>query len=99
MLYSEYYGWEPRITNDDMVEFLEICLKKAGADSMITPREMLRDYLTVLNILMQNPDADFMTVVGKSTASVGAENVLKDTDKPQNAAMADNSDILDVLEF
>lgn len=99
VLYSEYYGWEPRITNDDMVEFLEICLKKSGADSMITPREMLRDYLTVLNILMQNPDADFMTVVGKSTASVGAENVLKDTDKPQNAAMADNSDILDVLEF
>ena len=33
---------------------------------MITPREMLRDYMTVLNILMQNPDAKFSDVVGKS---------------------------------
>jgi hypothetical protein len=33
---------------------------------MITPREMLRDYMTVLNILMQNPDAKFADVVGTS---------------------------------
>ena len=31
---------------------------------MITPREVLRDYMTVLNILMQNPDANFDDVVG-----------------------------------
>ena len=31
---------------------------------MITPREMLRDYMTVLNILMQNPEAKFDDVVG-----------------------------------
>ena len=33
---------------------------------MITPREMLRDYMTVLNILMQNPNADFGDVVGSA---------------------------------
>ena len=33
---------------------------------MITPREMLRDYMTVLNILMQNPDASFEQVVGSA---------------------------------
>ena len=49
-----------------MVRFLEICLSRAGADSMITPREMLRDYMTVLNILMQNPDATFEEVVGSA---------------------------------
>lgn len=51
-LYSMYYEWQTRITQDEMVQFLEICLKKAGADAMITPREMLRDYMTVLNIMM-----------------------------------------------
>ena len=30
---------------------------------MITPREMLRDYMTVLNILMQNPDKSFSDIV------------------------------------
>ena len=31
---------------------------------MITPREMIRDYISVLNILYQNPNADFASVVG-----------------------------------
>ena len=49
-LYAQHYGSEPRITEAQMVQFLQICLGRAGADSMITPREMLRDYMTVLDI-------------------------------------------------
>ena len=65
-LYSQYYNWDCRITDEERIEFLNICLARAGADSMITPREMLRDYMTVLNILMQNPDATFEQVVGSA---------------------------------
>ena len=65
-LYAQHYGQEPRITEEQMVQFLQICLGRAGADSMITPREMLRDYMTVLNILMQNPEASFEQVVGSA---------------------------------
>ena len=65
-LYAQNYGQEPRITEEQMVRFLQICLGRAGADSMITPREMLRDYMTVLNILMQNPEATFEQVVGSA---------------------------------
>jgi hypothetical protein len=64
VLYSQYYNWECTVTNEDRSKFLNICLSRAGADSMITPREMLRDYMTVLNILMQNPTAKFDDVVG-----------------------------------
>ena len=63
-LYAQNYDWEPRISEDEMVAFLKICLSRAGANSMITPREMLRDYMTVLNILMQNPTVSFYDVVG-----------------------------------
>lgn len=64
VLYSQYYNWECTVSNEDRLKFLNICLSRAGADSMITPREMLRDYMTVLNILMQNPEAKFDDVVG-----------------------------------
>lgn len=64
VLYSQFYNWECTVTNEDRLRFLNICLSRAGADSMITPREMLRDYMTVLNILMQNPEAKFDDVVG-----------------------------------
>lgn len=65
-LYSQYYNWDCPITDEDKMKFLTICLSRAGADSMITPREMLRDYMTVLNILMQNPDAKFDDIVKTS---------------------------------
>ncbi len=63
-LHAQNYSWEPRITNEDMLTFLKICLERAGADTMITPREIIRDYITVLNILLQNPDTTFSDVVG-----------------------------------
>ena len=49
-----------------MVEFLNISLARTVADSMVTPREMLRDYMTVLNILMQNDNIVFEDVVNKA---------------------------------
>ncbi|MBQ9777859.1 MAG: ATP-binding protein, partial [Clostridia bacterium] len=64
-LYAEYYGVQPRITEAQQLRFLEICMARAGADVMITPREILRDYMTVLNILMQNEDTDFERIVKK----------------------------------
>lgn len=74
-LYSQYYNWDCRVTDADRIEFLNICTSRAGADSMITPREMLRDYMTVLNILMQNPEAQFSDIVGKAvTLSHGDED-------------------------
>jgi hypothetical protein len=46
-----------------MADFLSLCLARAGADEMITPREIIRDYITVLNILIQNDDARFEDIV------------------------------------
>ena len=101
-LYSMYYGWEARITQSEMIDFLNICLAKAGADSMITPREMLRDYMTVLNILMQNEEATFDNVVGKVTLKPeeNEENVSDETASDIFAPSKKlTQDELDVLEF
>ena len=84
-LYSQYYKWECTVTNEEKLKFLNICLSRAGADSMITPREMLRDYMTVLNILMQNPETNFDDVVGShvilKTEEDDEETVPKITSK------------------
>lgn len=63
-LHAEHYGWTPRITEDDPKTFLTAATSAAGADLMITPREIIRDYISVLNILYQNADATFASVVG-----------------------------------
>ena len=88
-LYAQNYGAEPRITEEQMVKFLNICLGRAGADSMITPREMLRDYMTVLNILMQNPDATFEQVVGSAVTLKTDAELAEDTEREQNPQAAE----------
>ncbi len=73
-LYSQNYGCQPLVTEEQMARFLEISLDRAGADNMVTPREMLRDYMTVLNILLQNSDVSFDEVVGGGVFSNENEN-------------------------
>ena len=43
---------------------LALCAGRAGADSMITPREVIREYITVLDVMLQNPQADYYEIVG-----------------------------------
>jgi hypothetical protein len=71
-LYSQNYGCSALVSDEEMVRFLEISLARAGADSMVTPREMLRDYMTVLNILIQNPGVTFEEVVAGINAEADA---------------------------
>jgi hypothetical protein len=96
-LYAQQYGQQPRITEEQMVQFLQICLSRAGADSMITPREMLRDYMTVLNILMQNPEVSFETVVG-SAVTLKTEAQMEE-EREQEATPAPTKVTIDDIDF
>ena len=78
-LHAQNYNWTPRVTDEDMAAFLKICLERAGADTLITPREIIRDYMTVLNILFQNPETTFSDVVGSGVVSL--KHVDNDDDK------------------
>ena len=53
------------LTDEQIEAFVRISTARAGADVLITPREIIRDYLTLLNILRDNPAATFDELVGK----------------------------------
>ena len=69
-LHGQNYNWTPRMTTEEMTVFLRLCLTRAGADAMITPREIIRDFCTVLNILWQNPEATFADVIGQGVITL-----------------------------
>ncbi len=84
-LHAQSHSWQPRVTNEDLAAFLKICLERAGADTMITPREIIRDYMTVLNILLQNPDTTFADVIGSGIVTLAhgeddEDSVIVDSD-------------------
>lgn len=83
-LHSQYYGCEARITAEEQEEFLKLCLSRAGADTMITPREIIRDYISLLNILMQNSDAEASKLINGGAVKLdhgGDPDELTDADK------------------
>ncbi len=87
-LYAMYYGREVPIAEDEMVHFLTLSLASVGADEMITPREMLRDYMTVLNILMQNPGVTFDRVIAGVAQGKETEPKPATEEKKQNQAFS-----------
>lgn len=68
-IHAGYFGWTPTLTESDLVDFLKIEFGRVGADTHLTPREVIRDFIELLDILCQNPDAN----VAELLQSVGGD--------------------------
>ncbi len=102
-LYSMQYGKEDIISDENKLKFLNICLSKQIGNSMITPREILRDYMTVLNILIQNPEVSFDEIVADAVTletdddSDGGDNPPEE--KPVDGSTVRNAKKIDLSLF
>ncbi|MEL1245160.1 ATP-binding protein [Flavobacterium sp. DGU11] len=63
------YKMTTNISDDDILAFMEEMFNKPGASEFLTPREVIRDFLNILNILRQNPDIDKARLFGDITIS------------------------------
>ncbi len=80
-LHEMYYSVRPRITDENLIAFLQLCYDKIGADSLLTPREVIRDFLNILNILHQNPDVAFDDVIKSGAVTLKPD---KETDDEED---------------
>ncbi|MBR7117356.1 MAG: ATP-binding protein [Clostridia bacterium] len=65
-LYAEREGVsEPPLSDSEIEQFMNHALTRAGAEELITPREIIRDYLTLLNILRDNKELRFSELLRK----------------------------------
>lgn len=62
-IHADLYEYEPRVKQEDMVEFIKVEYARIGADSHITPREVIRDYIEILNTLYQYPEKTLSTII------------------------------------
>lgn len=58
------YRMTANISDEDIYMFMEEMFNKPGASEFLTPREVIRDFLNILNILRQNPDLDKAKLFG-----------------------------------
>ena len=71
-IHAGYFDWTPTLTENDLVDFLKIEFGRVGADTHLTPREVIRNFIELLDILCQNPDAN----VAELLQSVGGDALV-----------------------
>lgn len=63
-IHAGYFEYEQTLTEDDLIKFLQIEFGRVGADSHLTPREVIRDFIELLDIIYQNPQVDIAQLLG-----------------------------------
>lgn len=57
-MHAGLYGYERKLRTDALVQFIKMEYARVGADQNITPREVIRDFIELLDLLYQNPGMD-----------------------------------------
>ena len=55
-MHAGLYGRDAGLTEADLARFLKLEFDREGAETHMTPREIIRDFIELLNLLMQHPD-------------------------------------------
>lgn len=62
-IHSGLFGYENRLKQEDLIDFIKIEYSRVGADTNITPREVIRDFIELLDITYQNPQLDVRSLL------------------------------------
>ncbi len=62
-VHAAHYAYQATLTPAQIQSFMQAVQNKLGGDTLLTPREVIRDFISVLNLLQQNPDIRFEELV------------------------------------
>lgn len=62
-IHADLYEYERKITEQELIEFIKIEFSRVGATTNITPREIIRDFIELLNTLYQYPEKTLLSII------------------------------------
>lgn len=63
-IHAQLNLYTPSLSHDELVYFLTVEYNRVGAETHITPREIIRDFIELINILHQNPQKSVSEILG-----------------------------------
>ncbi len=84
-MHAGLYGYERRLTTDDLAGFIKIEYGRIGADQHITPREVIRDFIELLDLLYQDPSVKAAELLASDEFSFAKSDAVPD-DTDENFA-------------
>ncbi len=77
-MHADLYGYDVRLTTEDLGLFIRTEYERIGADSNITPREVIRDFIELLDILYQNPGMGVGGLLGSDAFKFAESEAVSD---------------------
>ena len=77
-MHAGLYGYPRSVTTEDLVNFIKIEYGRIGADQNITPREVIRDFIELLDLLYQNPKMNITELLSSDEFSYAKSEAVSD---------------------
>lgn len=79
-IHASLYGYERTLTDADITTFIQVEYGRIGASDNMTPREVIRDFIELLDIIMQSPGSNVQELLQSDAFSYAksAEEEKKD---------------------
>ena len=71
-VFCAHYKIEDCLNKSQLSAFMEIAAGRLGADKLLTPREVTRDFISLLNLLRQNPEETFESLMRAGKVEIHA---------------------------
>ena len=88
-LHSGLYGYDRVPNKDEMIFFLKTEYERIGAEKLITPREVIRDYIEVLDIIFQEENVDIKDLLGSGSFQFAKTELEEKAESESNDEYAD----------
>ncbi|WP_156034873.1 ATP-binding protein [Clostridium sp. KNHs205] len=66
-IHAQLYNYSSTLSHEELVYFLTVEYNRVGAQTHITPREIIRDFIELINILHQNPQKSVSEILGDNS--------------------------------
>ena len=77
-MHADLYGYPRRLVTDDLVAFIKVEYGRIGADQNITPREVIRDFIELLDLLYQHPAMTLAELIESDEFSFAKSEAVSD---------------------
>ena len=71
-IHAMHYGYEPSLSDAQLIMFMQQAVNRLGADELLTPREVIRDFMDLLHTLHQHEGMTFVGLIGEMKAAKAA---------------------------
>ncbi|WP_334098669.1 ATP-binding protein [Parolsenella catena] len=89
-IHAGYFGYGRSLGTEQLVKFLQIEFGRVGTETHLTPREVIRDFIELLDIMYQNPETDMEALLTSSEfALVSSGGSSGEVDKPGDRNFAE----------